>query len=39
VIFALPISANRRRLLAGAACHLARRRGVGLLLRRIRSGG
>ncbi len=26
-IFALPIGANRRRLLAGAACHLANRRG------------
>jgi glycosyltransferase involved in cell wall biosynthesis len=39
VIFALPIGPNRRRLLAGAACHLARRRGLGLLLRRVRSGG
>lgn len=38
VIFALPIGANRRRLLAGAACHLARGRGVRLLLRRIRDG-
>jgi glycosyltransferase involved in cell wall biosynthesis len=36
VIFALPISPNRRRLLAGAACHLARRRGIGLLVRRVR---
>jgi glycosyltransferase involved in cell wall biosynthesis len=39
VIFALPLSSNRRRLLAGAACHLARRRGLPLLVRRIRSGG
>jgi hypothetical protein len=39
IIFALPIGPDRRRLLAGAACHLARRRGVALLLRRIRSGG
>lgn len=38
LIFALPIGPNRRRLLAGAACHLAHRRGVRLLLRRIRSG-
>jgi glycosyltransferase involved in cell wall biosynthesis len=37
-VFALPIEANRRRLLAGAACHLARRRGIGLLLRRVRGG-
>ncbi len=37
-IFALPIDANRRRLLAGAACHLTHRRGLRLLLRRI-SGG
>lgn len=37
-IFALPIGANRRRLLAGAACHLSRRRGVRQLLRRARSG-
>lgn len=37
-IFALPIGANRRRLLAGAACHLARRRGMRLLLRRAVSG-
>ena len=29
VIFALPIGADRRRQLSGAACHLARRRGVG----------
>jgi glycosyltransferase involved in cell wall biosynthesis len=36
VIFILPLSPNRRRLLAGAACHLARRRGFGLLVRRIR---
>ncbi len=39
VIFALPIGANRRRLLGGAACHLAHRRGVRLLLRRVSSGG
>jgi glycogen synthase len=38
VIFALPIGANRRRLLAGATCHLAHGRGVRLLLRRIRDG-
>jgi len=38
VIFALPIDPNRQRLLAGASCHLARRRGLGLLLRRVRSG-
>jgi glycosyltransferase involved in cell wall biosynthesis len=38
-IFALPVSPNRRRLLAGAACHIARHRGLGLLLRRVRSGG
>jgi glycosyltransferase involved in cell wall biosynthesis len=38
VIFALPLSPNRRRLLGGAACHLAHRRGVRLLLRRIRGG-
>jgi glycosyltransferase involved in cell wall biosynthesis len=37
LIFALPASADRRRLLAGAACHLARRRGLRLLLRRARS--
>lgn len=35
-IFALPLDANSQRLLAGAACHLARRRGLGLLLRRVR---
>jgi glycosyltransferase involved in cell wall biosynthesis len=39
VIFALPIGPNRRRLLAGVACHLARRRGLRQLLRRIASGG
>jgi glycosyltransferase involved in cell wall biosynthesis len=39
VIFVLPISANRRRLLAGAACHLAHGRGVRLLLRRARVEG
>jgi len=38
IIFALPVGPNRRRLLAGAACHLARRRGLGLLLRRVRGG-
>ena len=38
VIFALPVGPNRQRLLAGAACHLARRRGVCLLLERVRSG-
>jgi glycosyltransferase involved in cell wall biosynthesis len=36
VVFALPIGANRRRLLGGAACHLAHRRGIRLLLRRVR---
>jgi glycosyltransferase involved in cell wall biosynthesis len=39
LIFALPLGSNRQRVLAGAACHLARRRGLGLLLRRARSGG
>lgn len=38
LIFALPLGDHRRRLLAGAACHLAHRRGVGLLLRRVRWG-
>jgi hypothetical protein len=38
IVFVLPIGANRRRLLAGAVCHLARRRGVRLLLERVRSG-
>lgn len=38
IVFALPIGSNRRRLLAGGVCHLARRRGVRLLLRRIRCG-
>ncbi len=38
VIFSLPIGANRRRLLGGAACHLARRRGLRSLVRRVRSG-
>ena len=38
LIFALPLSLNRRRLVAGAACHLARRRGLGLLLERVRNG-
>jgi glycosyltransferase involved in cell wall biosynthesis len=39
LIFALPIAPNRRRLLAGAVCHLARGRGVAQLARRIRTGG
>jgi glycosyltransferase involved in cell wall biosynthesis len=39
VIFVLPVGPNGRRLLAGAACHLARRRGLGLLLERVKSGG
>lgn len=38
LIFALPLTSSRRRLIAGAACHLAHRRGVRLLLRRIRAG-
>jgi hypothetical protein len=38
LVFALPIGSNRRRLLAGAICHLVRRRGVRLLLERARSG-
>jgi glycosyltransferase involved in cell wall biosynthesis len=38
LIFVLPIGANRQRLLAGAACHLANRRGVRLLWRRVRGG-
>jgi glycosyltransferase involved in cell wall biosynthesis len=38
-IFALPIGANRRRLLGGAACHLARGRSLRVLLRRVRNGG
>lgn len=37
-IFALPIRSDRRRLLAGAACHLAHRRGLRLLARRVRAG-
>jgi glycosyltransferase involved in cell wall biosynthesis len=37
LVFALPIGSNRQRLLAGAICHLARRRGVRLLLERARS--
>jgi|CZKG01.1.fsa_nt_gi glycosyltransferase involved in cell wall biosynthesis len=37
-IFALPIGANRRRLLAGAACHLAGHRGLGLLISRVKDG-
>ena len=38
IVFALPIGDNRRRLLAGAVNHLARRRGVRLLARRVRGG-
>lgn len=38
VIFALPIGPNRQRLLGGAACHLAHRRGIRLLLHRMRRG-
>ena len=38
LIFALPIGANGRRLLAGTACHIARRRSLRVLLRRVRSG-
>jgi hypothetical protein len=37
-VFALPIGDNRRRLLAGALTHLARRRGMRLLLRRVTGG-
>lgn len=36
VVEALPVSARRRRLLAGAVCHLAHRRGLSLLLARSR---
>jgi glycosyltransferase involved in cell wall biosynthesis len=36
LIFALPLSPTRRRLLAGAANHLAQRRGLRLLLARAR---
>lgn len=35
-VLALPLSPRRKRLLAGAACHLAHRRGVRLLVRRAR---
>jgi glycosyltransferase involved in cell wall biosynthesis len=35
-IFLLPIDMNRKRLLAGAVCHLAHRRGIRLLLHRVR---
>jgi glycosyltransferase involved in cell wall biosynthesis len=38
IIFALPLGAERRRLVAGAACHLARGRGLRLLARRLRTG-
>jgi len=38
VIFALPLGADRRRLIAGAVCHLARGRGLRLLVRRVRTG-
>ncbi len=37
-IYALPLSDDHRRLIAGAACHLARRRGLRLLAKRVRSG-
>jgi len=37
-IFALPIGAHQRRLLAGAACHMAHHRSVRLLLKRVRRG-
>jgi glycosyltransferase involved in cell wall biosynthesis len=36
IIFALPIGADRQRLVAGAACHIAGRRGLRLLWRRVR---
>jgi glycosyltransferase involved in cell wall biosynthesis len=39
IIFALPIGAGRRRLVGGAACHLARRRSLRILLWRTMSGG
>jgi glycosyltransferase involved in cell wall biosynthesis len=39
LLFSLPIAPNRRRLLAGSLCHLARRRGIALLLRRAHQGG
>jgi glycosyltransferase involved in cell wall biosynthesis len=39
IIFALPIGANERRLLAGTACHLARGRSLRVLMERVRSGG
>jgi glycosyltransferase involved in cell wall biosynthesis len=35
----LPVGPQRRRLLAGVASHLAHRRGVALLLRRVREQG
>jgi glycosyltransferase involved in cell wall biosynthesis len=35
LIFALPIGFNNKRLLGGVACHLANRRGLRLLVRRI----
>jgi glycosyltransferase involved in cell wall biosynthesis len=38
MIFALPLDANRRRLLAGVACHLARGRGLRVLFARARYG-
>jgi glycosyltransferase involved in cell wall biosynthesis len=37
-IFALPLDANHQRLMAGAACHLARRRGLRVLISRARYG-
>lgn len=36
IVFALPIGADRRRRVGGAVCHLARRRGLRLLWRRVR---
>jgi glycosyltransferase involved in cell wall biosynthesis len=35
----LPVSRQRKRLLAGVASHIAHRRGIGLLARRIRQQG
>ena len=37
VIFSLPLSPSHRRQIAGAANHLAHRRGLRLLLSRVRS--
>ena len=36
IVARLPVGIRHRRLLAGAATHLAHRRGVGLLMRRVR---